>query len=188
VEITTTTTKTTTKTTTTPSTVLPKEWIARLFLRFRAIYGNRTDTAYGTADPDELIRVWAEELGRFTGPDIAAAIETMKTAYKEFPPTLPQFEDLCADSRARRVQASTKLAAPLEPPPPGAFEQLHAIQLGGNPNLVKQNAELLKQNAQFVKAKNASLLNQPTEQEQQRRQELMRQVAEQARKMDRPPR
>lgn len=79
---------------------------------------------WGDADPDELRRVWGEELARFAGEDIAAAVKAMPAHYTEYPPTLPQFASLCSDARRTRAQESTKLTGPRIPMPEHIKKQL----------------------------------------------------------------
>jgi hypothetical protein len=103
---------------------LPAEWISRLFLRFQAIYGNRVATMWGDADRNEVLNVWREHLGVYEGDDIREALEAMPKSYKEYPPTLPQFGDLCRDARARRTAVMPRLDAPRMPMPDKVKQQL----------------------------------------------------------------
>lgn len=64
---------------------------------------------WADADPDELLAVWAERLAGFTGPDIGEALEDAPRHYRDFPPTLPQFRDLCDAARSRRLHTVTAL-------------------------------------------------------------------------------
>jgi hypothetical protein len=65
---------------------------------------------WGDADRDELHQVWGENLGSYAAEDIKRALETMVIAYTDYPPTLPQFAQLCRDSRNVRGQQMPKLA------------------------------------------------------------------------------
>jgi hypothetical protein len=91
---------------------LPNEWIARLFSRLQAIYGNRVQTMWGKVDPTEVRQVWAESLARFEGSDLREAIENVMGAYPDYPPTLPQFMGLCMDAKRKRAQETQKLPPP----------------------------------------------------------------------------
>lgn len=93
------------------SIALPNEWVTRLFSRFQAIYGNRVATMWGDADPDEVRSTWAIELGVFEADDIKWALNSMRTSFLDYPPTLFQFAALCRDGRKRREQ-SVRLVAP----------------------------------------------------------------------------
>jgi|SRR5690348_9270704 len=88
---------------------LPSEWVTRLFSRFQAIYGNRAQTMWKDADPNEVRSVWADALGHYEAQDVRRALEAMVMAYTEFPPTLPQFTSLCRDARSARTQTTAKL-------------------------------------------------------------------------------
>jgi hypothetical protein len=92
-----------------PLQALPSEWISRLFSRFQAIYGNRVQTTWKDADPDEVRAVWGDGLARYEAPDIKRALETMMIAYPDFPPTLPRFAAMCRDARSARGQEATKV-------------------------------------------------------------------------------
>lgn len=85
-----------------PSRELPNEWIGRLFDRFRAMYGNKASIMWGEVDPTILVQTWRTELAGIAPDDIRVALESMKTAYTDFPPTLPQFMALCRDARRNR--------------------------------------------------------------------------------------
>jgi len=106
---------------------LPSEWIARLFSRFQAIYGNRVGTMWGEADPSEVRQVWADALGRFSADDLRSALDAVMPAYPDYPPTLPQFVNLCMDSRRKRAQEAPKLPGPRGDMPPHIQTQLRAI-------------------------------------------------------------
>lgn len=86
--------------------------MVRLFSRLQAIYGNRVTTMWGEADPNEVRRVWADELGLYAVEDLRAALDACRFAYKDYPPTLFQFSDLCRDAMRRRFQATTKIDYP----------------------------------------------------------------------------
>lgn len=90
----------------------PKEWIERLFIRFRSIYGNKAETMWGKADQTDLLQTWADEITGYTGADIRDALDTMRTAHPDYPPTLYEFAALCRDARTRRTGSSTYLPAP----------------------------------------------------------------------------
>lgn len=82
---------------------------------------------WANADPDDLRRVWGEALGGFEPEDIRDALGAMPLSFKEFPPTLPQFADLCADAKRRRMQTAPKLDGPRIPMPEHVREQLAAF-------------------------------------------------------------
>ena len=111
-----------------PSKAMPAEWLMRLFVRLRAIYGNRVGTMWGEADPDEVRQVWGEQLGGFDGADLRDALGDMVAAYPDYPPTLPQFVGLCIDAKRRRMGMAPKLDdGSRVPMPPHIREQLNTF-------------------------------------------------------------
>jgi len=96
---------------------LPPEWIAKLFTRFRSIYGNRTETMWGQANPDDLRATWADELAGFNGDDIRGALELARSEYLDYPPTLYEFASLCRIARAPRLRAEEDQRLRLSAPP-----------------------------------------------------------------------
>lgn len=88
---------------------LPSAWIERLFSRFQAAYGNRLQTMWKDADPIEVRALWAEELARYDAQDIKAALEALRFAHTDYPPTLYEFSSLCRDAATRRKQTVVSL-------------------------------------------------------------------------------
>lgn len=78
-------------------------------MRFRAVYGNRVDTVYGAGQSAELVDVWRDELGSFDPSDIRAALDALRFAYVDYPPTLYQFAALCRDAMRARSQSVAKV-------------------------------------------------------------------------------
>jgi hypothetical protein len=91
------------------STVLPNEWVAALFRRFRVIYGSRLDTMWVGTKQDELTAAWAAELGPFEAADIKLALEALRHSNPEFPPSLFEFRNLCKEAMRSRIQTVPKL-------------------------------------------------------------------------------
>jgi hypothetical protein len=67
---------------------------------------------YGGVTPDDLFDEWTEQLAGFGGLDLRLALDAARMAYKEFPPTLPQFVDLCKEARQRRARSAPALLSP----------------------------------------------------------------------------
>ena len=82
---------------------------------------------WGDVDQAEVRQVWAESLGRFVADDLRKALEVMPGTYKAYPPTLPQFVELCADARRARAASALKLDGPRTPMPGHIREQLRAF-------------------------------------------------------------
>ncbi len=85
---------------------------------------------WGEVNQDEALQVWGEALGLFDASDIKEALALMQAGYKEFPPTLPQFVDLCTDAKRRRMQTAPKLDGPRIPMPDHVRQQLTAFRTG----------------------------------------------------------
>lgn len=82
---------------------------------------------WGSAKPAEVQSTWADELGQYEGDDIFAALKAMREAYKEYPPTLFQFADLCRDARRRRVASTPKIEGPREAMPPEYAQRIREL-------------------------------------------------------------
>ena len=108
------------------STALPNEWIQRLFLRLQTAYGNRLATVYGDVPAADVMDAWATELGGFEVADIRHALDAMRRAYVDYPPTLFQFANLCHDARNIRQQNSAKLYPPRTAPAPEVWSRIRA--------------------------------------------------------------
>jgi hypothetical protein len=97
----------------------------RLFMLFHGYYGNLflSKFATGELDADGKDRgiksariIWQNELAKFDVATVVAAAERCKQAHKEFPPSLPQFADLCAaiQPRKARPQADARIGMSTE--------------------------------------------------------------------------
>lgn len=110
------------------STEQRKELVRKLFSRFRAIYGNKTATMWGDCDVDELLTTWTIGLERFQPTDIRHALSSMQFVYLDYPPTLPQFINLCMDGLKKRMQEVRSLPTPPRTEMPAHVrEQLRAF-------------------------------------------------------------
>lgn len=67
---------------------------------------------WGDVPTKVLHATWAESLGVFAPEDVQDALKATVLAYPDYPPTLPQFRNLCRDARARRAQTVPKLPPP----------------------------------------------------------------------------
>lgn len=85
---------------------------ARVFRAMHGYYGNLflSKFANGVLDSQgqdmgttDAMKVWAYELRRFDDKTVLAAIDRCKSEHKEFPPSLPQFVDLCKAMAPRQV-------------------------------------------------------------------------------------
>ena len=127
------------------------ELAQRVFRAMHGYYGNLflSKFANGVLDSQgqdmgttDAMKVWAYELRRFDGKTVLAAIDRCKSEHKEFPPSLPQFVDLCKAVAPRQVFKAL-------PPAPvadsqakrDALEKLHGLKArasAGGLQLLKQ--------------------------------------------------
>jgi len=92
---------------------LPSAWVDRLFSRLAAFYGSqKLATMWVDADMAEVKAAWAEQLGRFEPASIAGALQRLVDGGNQWPPTLPEFVELCRQSAVGRQQAGMALPAP----------------------------------------------------------------------------
>lgn len=92
---------------------LPASWVDRLFARFIAFYGSqKVGTMWVDAGMDEVKSVWAEQLGRFEPSSIAGALQRLVDGGSQWPPTLPEFVELCRQSALDRKAAQRFEALP----------------------------------------------------------------------------
>ena len=79
-----------------PVEAIPQRWIESLFEKMTFTYGAKFADQWKGIDPAGLKRHWATELGKFSGDELKAGVEKLKT--RDWPPTLPEFEKLCKPS------------------------------------------------------------------------------------------
>lgn len=93
----------------------PERWIEELFDRMAAMYGAKFADQWRGIDPAKVRAMWAEKLAGFA--DKPQAIKSALDALDErpFPPTLPEFLQLCREA-AKRV-GNSQPALPLKPDP-----------------------------------------------------------------------
>ena len=100
-----------------PPNPLPLAWVDRLFSRFTAFYGSqKVGAMWVDADMPEVRAAWAEQLGRFAPQTIADALQRLIDSGNQWPPTLPEFVELCRQSAIGRKAAMlyAELPAPGE--------------------------------------------------------------------------
>ena len=92
---------------------LPSAWVDRLFSRLAAFYGSqKLATMWVDADMAEVKAVWAEQLGRFEPASISTALQRLIDSGNQWPPTLPEFCELCRQAAVGRQQAQWHDALP----------------------------------------------------------------------------
>lgn len=80
---------------------------------------------WADAEKEELIATWREYLTPFSGEDIRDALSACPGAYVDYPPTLPQFVNLCKDARRVRAATTPRLTPPV---PVMSPEQMAAVK------------------------------------------------------------
>lgn len=78
---------------TTPHRALPRAWVIRIFARLEDRYGAAWADRYGASPRDRLLDTWAADLGDLSAPELARGLQACRDL--RFPPTLPQFRQLC---------------------------------------------------------------------------------------------
>lgn len=93
------------------SASLPDAWIRRIFDHMSCTYGSKFFDLWSGQDGDVVRAFWASKLGGFHDkPDaIKLALEALDE--RIFPPTLPEFLEMCRTA-ARRLPGAPTLPAP----------------------------------------------------------------------------
>jgi hypothetical protein len=89
---------------------LPDSWIAALFNKLAAYYGNRFTDMWRGVDIETVRKTWAEKLVVYSPEALTYALEQCET--HDWPPSLPEFVKLC------KVHASRLPAYRALPEPP----------------------------------------------------------------------
>ena len=90
---------------------LPKQWIDKLFDKFKARYGSLFVERFGGLPMEVVADEWAHELAGFTGHELQRGLDGCRAL--KFPPTLPEFMAMCRppiDAQAAYVEAVRNLA------------------------------------------------------------------------------
>lgn len=96
----------------------PRALVDRLFVRFTAMYGTqKVMSMWSDADLDMVKDTWASAIGRYSVPSIAVAVSELLNSGREWPPTLPEFVELCRRGALVRQQSQ----APALPAPGGTY-------------------------------------------------------------------
>jgi hypothetical protein len=72
---------------------LPTAWIEKLFERMAALYGSKFADMWRGTDPEQVKALWSQELGKLSREEVAKGAQALMTL--EWPPSLPQFINLC---------------------------------------------------------------------------------------------
>lgn len=81
--------------------------VERLFDRLAMIFGAQKVGSMweGIEDRSEVTRMWGQQLSRFHPQSIGAALQAVIDSGREWPPTLPEFVELCRQSAVGRQNA-----------------------------------------------------------------------------------
>lgn len=97
---------------------LDKVLVSDVFVALHGFYGVLFISKFATQEVDSngkdkgivsAKRVWASELARFDRGTVGAAIEACKVEHKQYPPSLPEFLELC---RARVIRKAYRPEIP----------------------------------------------------------------------------
>ena len=92
---------------------LPSSWVDRIFGRMEALYGATFIDKWRNTDIGLVKSVWSDELTSFSdNPEcFGRALKELMDVHKTFPPSLPEFVDLCRKNY-EAPKSNLALAAP----------------------------------------------------------------------------
>ena len=96
----------------------------RVFARLALMYGNKFADLWRGIDLGEVKRAWGDELAAFTVPEVAGAIKALRA--NTFPPTLPEFLQLCEKARGIKPAYVAAHQQAMRLPPPDTSEENRA--------------------------------------------------------------
>lgn len=73
---------------------IPDHWVTSLFKKMGAIYGARFTDLWRDVDLSEVRKTWAEGLGSISHDNLRRGVAALYRT--KYPPTLPEFIELCA--------------------------------------------------------------------------------------------
>lgn len=87
---------------------LPKDWIHRIFTRFKIVYGPALMAGTWGDELEEVVIGWAEELAGFREHPEAIKY-ALQNLPKDYPPNLLQFKEICRDGMKHMNNSYTSL-------------------------------------------------------------------------------
>lgn len=93
----------------TQSRAFQPDLIDRLFMRFSAMYGNKFLDMWKDIEIADVKKCWSDELRIFSVEQVGIAVGNLKN--NNFPPTLPEFLQLCESARKDKPR-NTFIALP----------------------------------------------------------------------------
>lgn len=88
----------------------PISWVESLFSRMTACYGSKFADMWRDADMDLVKNMWASEMGKLSGSELKHGYDSMMT--KPWPPTLPEYVQLCKSLPKKDPAHVMQLPAP----------------------------------------------------------------------------
>lgn len=85
--------------------MLPEAWISKIFAKFEARYGSLFHDRWKGCDLANVKATWAEELAGYCDNPEAIGYALRALAGAKFPPTLPEFIEVCRNAPAKEVPA-----------------------------------------------------------------------------------
>ena len=89
---------------------LPDSWIGRVFDHMSGLYGSRFADLWRGTDPETVRRMWDEKLAGFREMPgaIKEALDSLDS--KPYPPTLPEFLQMCREAAPRHLNKPVMLS------------------------------------------------------------------------------
>lgn len=89
--------------------------VERLFSRFVSLYGSqKVGSMWADADLSEVKALWAQQLTRYKPATIGLALQNLMASGNEWPPTLPEFMEMCRQASIAREQHSPAVMLPAQ--------------------------------------------------------------------------
>ena len=88
------------------------ELIDRLFDRFALMYGNKFIDLWRGMDIADVKKGWSDELRSFSIEQVGIAVDRLKVKGDGFPPSLPEFLNLCEAARKEKPRREPYAALP----------------------------------------------------------------------------
>lgn len=86
-----------------PSREVLSKMVDRLFVRFSMLYGTKFTDMWREIPLDDVKACWCDELSAYSIQQVAGAVNRLNE--KPFPPTLPEFLDLCEKAAPPNIAA-----------------------------------------------------------------------------------
>lgn len=88
--------------------MLPDSWVEKIFGHMEGLYGSKFSNLWRGTDLDKVKALWAEKLGPFMARPEAIKQALNALDSQPYPPTLPEFLELCIQASRRIGEAQHK--------------------------------------------------------------------------------